>query len=142
MERKDEGQPEPQHRGFAAMDPEKQRAIASSGGKAAHAKRRAHEFGSDEAREAGRKGGQRVSRDRGHMAAIGRKGGASVSKNREHMVAIGRRGGQAVSEDRNHMAQIGRKGGASRTAPAQPVATEHATTQTPANDRRDERDVA
>lgn len=45
-------------RGFASMDPEKQREIASKGGKAAHAKGTAHEFSSEEARKAGRKGGQ------------------------------------------------------------------------------------
>jgi general stress protein YciG len=45
-------------RGFAAMDPAKQRAIASKGGRAAHAKGTAHEFTPDEARAAGRKGGQ------------------------------------------------------------------------------------
>ena len=46
-----------QHRGFASMDREKQRSIASKGGKAAHAKGRAHEWTAEEAREAGRKGG-------------------------------------------------------------------------------------
>jgi general stress protein YciG len=45
-------------RGFAAMDPEEQREIASKGGKAAHQKGTAHEFSSEEAREAGRKGGK------------------------------------------------------------------------------------
>jgi uncharacterized protein len=40
------------------MDRAKQRAIASKGGKAAHAKGTAHEFTSEEARAAGRKGGQ------------------------------------------------------------------------------------
>jgi general stress protein YciG len=45
-------------RGFAAMDPERQREIASEGGKAAHESGHAHEFTSEEAREAGRKGGQ------------------------------------------------------------------------------------
>ena len=44
-------------RGFASMDAAKQREIASKGGKAAHAKGTAHEFTSEEAREAGRKGG-------------------------------------------------------------------------------------
>ena len=44
-------------RGFASMDPEKQRQIASKGGKAAHEKGHAHEWTVDEAREAGRKGG-------------------------------------------------------------------------------------
>lgn len=45
-------------RGFASMDPEKQRQIASKGGKAAHKKGTAHEWDAEEAREAGRKGGQ------------------------------------------------------------------------------------
>ena len=44
-------------RGFASMDRSKQRDIASKGGKAAHQKGTAHEWTSDEAREAGRKGG-------------------------------------------------------------------------------------
>ncbi|HEY0140300.1 MAG TPA: KGG domain-containing protein [Thermoanaerobaculia bacterium] len=64
-------------RGFASMDPNKQREIASKGGRAAHAKGTAHEFTSEEARVAGRKGGEAVSRDRAHMAAIGREGGHS-----------------------------------------------------------------
>jgi general stress protein YciG len=46
------------NRGFASMDPEEQRKIASKGGKAAHEKGTAHEFTSEEAREAGRKGGE------------------------------------------------------------------------------------
>ncbi len=45
-------------RGFASMDQEKQRKIASMGGKAAHQAGTAHEFTSEEARAAGRKGGQ------------------------------------------------------------------------------------
>lgn len=64
-------------RGFAAMDAEQQRAIASRGGQAAHQKGTAHEFSSEEARRAGQKGGEAVSRDRAHMSAIGRKGGES-----------------------------------------------------------------
>lgn len=44
-------------RGFGGMTPERQREISSLGGKAAHVKGTAHEFGSEEAREAGRKGG-------------------------------------------------------------------------------------
>ena len=62
-------------RGFASMDQGKQREIASKGGRAAHAKGTAHEFDSNEARAAGRKGGMAVSRNREHMAAIGRRGG-------------------------------------------------------------------
>ena len=47
-----------ERRGFASMSPEKQREIASKGGRAAHQKGTAHEWTSDEARNAGRKGGQ------------------------------------------------------------------------------------
>ena len=47
---------------------------------------------------AGRKGGQKISRDREYMAQIGKKGGEAVSRNREHMAEIGRRGGQAKTE--------------------------------------------
>ena len=52
-------------RGFAAMDPSRQREIASEGGKAAHQSGNAHEFTSEEAREAGRKGGQASGSNQG-----------------------------------------------------------------------------
>lgn len=54
-------------RGFAAMDRSKVSEIASKGGKAAHAAGTAHQFSSDEARNAGRKGGvaPHVRRGRG-----------------------------------------------------------------------------
>ena len=68
------------NRGFASMDRERQREIASKGGRAAHRKGTAHQWSADEAREAGRKGGTSVSRDREHMAAIGREGGASAHR--------------------------------------------------------------
>jgi uncharacterized protein len=51
-------------RGFASMDAERQREIASMGGKAAHEKGTAHEFTSEEARKAGRKGGQKSQANR------------------------------------------------------------------------------
>ena len=51
-------------KGFASMEPERQREIASAGGKAAHAKGVAHEFTSDEARAAGSKGGK-IAHERG-----------------------------------------------------------------------------
>ena len=51
-------------RGFASMDRNKQREIASKGGKAAHQKGTAHEWTSEEAREAGRKGGMASHRRR------------------------------------------------------------------------------
>jgi general stress protein YciG len=63
------------NRGFASMDPSKQREIASKGGRAAHEKGTAHQFSANEAREAGKKGGGTVSQDRHHMAEIGRIGG-------------------------------------------------------------------
>ena len=63
------------NRGFASMDEDKQREIASKGGQAAHEKGTAHEFTSEEAREAGQKGGEAVSQDREHMSEIGREGG-------------------------------------------------------------------
>jgi general stress protein YciG len=44
-------------KGFAAMDPEKQKKIASMGGKAAHASGNAHEWTKETAHEAARKGG-------------------------------------------------------------------------------------
>ena len=70
------------NRGFAAMDPERQKQIASEGGRAAHRQGVAHEWSSDEARDAGRKGGQIVSRNREHMSAIGRRGGQSSGSRR------------------------------------------------------------
>lgn len=69
------------NRGFASMDEDKQREIASQGGKAAHEQGTAHEFTSEEAREAGRKGGETVSQDREHMSEIGREGGKNSHKN-------------------------------------------------------------
>lgn len=75
------------NRGFASMDASKQKEIASKGGKAAHAQGRAHEFTADEARTAGRKGGEVVSRDRAHMAAIGRAGGQARGRNRAMQAA-------------------------------------------------------
>lgn len=57
-----------ERRGFASMSPEKQREIASKGGRAAHQKGTAHEWTSDEARNAGRKGGQISRGGRGRLA--------------------------------------------------------------------------
>lgn len=51
-------------RGFASMNAQKQREIASKGGKAAHASGRAHEFTAEEARIAGRKGGKAAHKRR------------------------------------------------------------------------------
>ncbi len=62
-------------RGFAAMDPTKQKEIAPKGGKAAHASGHAHQFDATEARAAGQLGGAAVAQDREHMRQIDRKGG-------------------------------------------------------------------
>ena len=56
-----------ERRGFASMSPEKQREIASKGGRAAHEKGTAHEWTPDEARNAGRKGGQISRGGRGRL---------------------------------------------------------------------------
>lgn len=53
------------------MSPEKQREIASKGGRAAHQKGTAHEWSSDEAREAGRKGGMASRGGRGKLPSSG-----------------------------------------------------------------------
>jgi general stress protein YciG len=56
-----------ERRGFASMSAEKQREIASKGGRAAHEKGTAHEWTPDEARAAGRKGGQISRGGRGRL---------------------------------------------------------------------------
>ena len=62
------------------MDPQRQREIASEGGRAAHEKGTAHEFTSEEAREAGRKGGQARSesnRSKTYASSHGNSGAIS-----------------------------------------------------------------
>src|SRR5437016_4335652 len=90
-------------RGFASMDRSKQKEIASKGGKAAHQKGTAHEWTSEEAREAGRKGG---------MASHRRKQEQSSGESYEMMAASeGSREGpgssQSVADDRSRLDQIG-----------------------------------
>jgi len=92
-------------RGFASMDPARQREIASKGGRAAHAKGTAHEWSTDEARRAGRKGGEVVSRDRAHMEAIGRAGGEARGRARARLAQL-RQGYQ----DREAVVQVAREG--------------------------------
>ena len=103
-------------RGFASMDANRQKEIASKGGRAAHAKGTAHEWTSDEARVAGRKGGEVVSRDRAHMAAIGREGGESRgAKNRRRQTparsdTVGSIGGSGAYSDRESPVEVSREG--------------------------------
>lgn len=89
-------------RGFAAMSPAKRAMISSKGGKAAHIKGAAHQFTSDEARRAGRLGGEAVSRDRYHMAEIGAKGGTIRGNNARKRMA--QEGQQDISEIRQEIA--------------------------------------
>jgi uncharacterized protein len=65
---------EPRGRGFAGMDPQQQREIASEGGRAAHASGHAHEFTSEEARAAGRKGGEARSQSRNSGSGMSARG--------------------------------------------------------------------
>jgi general stress protein YciG len=75
----EEGNVAKEDRGFASMDRAKQREIASKGGKAAHQKGTAHEWTSEEARDAGRKGGIASHQRRREQAAAGGANAGSVS---------------------------------------------------------------
>ncbi|WP_227494130.1 KGG domain-containing protein [Ramlibacter pallidus] len=72
------------NRGFASMDPQRQREIASEGGRAAHEKGTAHEFTSEEAREAGRKGGMARSANRRKAMESGSSHGNSGNSGSSH----------------------------------------------------------
>ncbi len=61
-------------RGFAGMDPDKQREIASRGGKAAHESGNANQFNSESGREAGRKGGQSGNQSGSQSRSTGDEG--------------------------------------------------------------------
>jgi uncharacterized protein len=90
MANQNQNQGQGSNRGFASMDDDKQREIASKGGKAAHESGNAHEFSSEEAAEAGSKGGKAAHAsgnahefDSREAAEAGRKGGqASGGGNR------------------------------------------------------------
>lgn len=79
----------PRRRGFAAMDRDRVKEIASKGGKAAHAAGTAHQFSSDEARNAGRKGG---------MAPHVRRGG--VRRRPTELAAPVQQGGEQTDSGR------------------------------------------
>ena len=72
-----------ERRGFASMSPDKQREIASKGGRAAHQKGTAHEWSSDEAREAGRKGGMASRGGRGKLPLGSSSPDSSVSSSED-----------------------------------------------------------
>ena len=83
-------------RGFASMDRAKQREIASKGGKAAHQKGTAHEWTSEEAREAGRKGGMASHRRRKEMTD--QPGGGMSGMDTQNPEAGERAGGDDMNE--------------------------------------------
>jgi len=101
-------------RGFAGMDQEKQRAIASKGGKAAHQKGTAHEFTPEEARAAGRKGGQ----------AAHERGRAHQFTSEEARIA-GRKGGQHSRASRNSPAPPPEPQPANAAVPESPAEAGH-----------------
>jgi general stress protein YciG len=112
-------------RGFASMDPARQRDIASKGGRAAHAKGTAHEWTADEARRAGRKGGEVVSRDRAHMEAIGRAGGEARGRARQ-LAAQSQSPAAPRFQDRETAVQVSREGLPSIT-PRSPISSPRPT---------------
>jgi general stress protein YciG len=69
------------NRGFASMDPQKQREIASEGGRAAHASGNAHEFNSQEAREAGRMSHKNDGNQQSGNSGSGSRSGANNAGN-------------------------------------------------------------
>ena len=108
-----------ERRGFASMSPEKQREIASKGGRAAHQKGTAHEWTADEARSAGRKGGQVSRGGRGRLIVppempagreerrlrepgAGRRREPAVSGSSARVVPFGRPQTQALLEATDH----------------------------------------
>jgi len=118
------------------MDPEKQRAIASKGGKAAHAKGTAHRFTPAEASEAGRKGG-RAAHARGtahrftteEASEAGRKGGSSRSTARQNGGSDTERSEKPTSTGMSSAERPGEShhsmsgNGSGRHAPDEPVET-------------------
>ena len=123
-------------RGFASMDPEKQRSIARKGGESVPSSKRSFSQDPGLASQAGRKGGASVpaekrsfSQNHDLAAQAGRKGGESVprekrsfSQNHDLAAQAGRKGGESVpaakrsfSQNRGLAAEAGRKGGESRS---------------------------
>jgi uncharacterized protein len=85
-------------RGFASMDRAKQREIASKGGKAAHEKGTAHEWTSEEARDAGRKGGLASHKRRREQLIASGEGSSDSNENQNDMDDRGTESGNQRSE--------------------------------------------
>lgn len=91
-------------RGFASMDKEKQRSIASKGGRAAHEKGTAHEFDSSEASMAAKKGHERGTAHEftpEEARVAGRKGGLARAQNRVTQ-GTGSNGSEGDSSQSHH----------------------------------------
>lgn len=81
-------QAEKSRRGFASMSQVRQREIARKGGITAQERGSAHRFSSEEAKQAGRKGGLAVSKNRNHMAEIGRRGGKARGQQQDTIAVL------------------------------------------------------
>jgi general stress protein YciG len=90
-------------RGFASMDEEQQKEIASKGGKAAQEEGTAHKLTPEEREEGAKKGGETAQKE-----------GTAHKFTPEEQEEGAKKGGQAVSEDKEHMAEIGKLGGEAR----------------------------
>lgn len=104
-------------RGFASMDRAKQREIASKGGKAAHQKGTAHEWTSEEARDAGRKGGIASHRRRREMMQQGggEDAAATGDNTNDESGAQNREGSSSITrEDRTSDFAGNERGGSER----------------------------
>jgi len=95
-------------RGFAGMDPAQQREIASEGGRAAHASGNAHEFTSEEARAAGRKGGE--ARSQASRSALGSQAAARSGRTPSET----RTSGQSDRDIQGSDGDRGERGGSDR----------------------------
>ena len=97
------------NRGFASMDEDKQREIASKGGKSVAAEDRSFSQDPELAAEAGRKGGE-ASGGGGSQASSG--GGSQASSGGSEGQGGGERGGSGnFADDPERASEAGRKGG-------------------------------
>lgn len=99
-------------RGFASMDEDKQREIASKGGQSVPDEKRSFSRDPQMAAEAGRKGGQQSGggQGRGGQQGGGQQGGGQ--QNQEGGRGQGQQGGN-FADDRERASEAGRKGGQS-----------------------------
>lgn len=97
-------------RGFGSLTPERRAELSAKGGRSAHRQGKAHQFTSEEARDAGRKGGATVSADKDYMARIGRKGGLAVMAKPGHREELTKKSLEArMTPDEKRCASIRQK---------------------------------